>query len=194
VDLALLAAAVIGLPFAFMPLGAANRIGMPERSSRLGLLLLLALQAGFTIVAAGIVSSVTRDNDSEPWLRELGRAEAFPWIASAVIGGVAALFAALVAGGARFKLAMVLLAAVVSVSASATRWSERLVNFEVYDEQEASGKYDVVYTLVPFSPAYGRSDIYTLPPMTRIGSQKTVTQFWVRHVEPVLGLAPERLN
>jgi len=144
---------------------------MPERSSRLGLLLLLALQAGFTIVAAGIVSSVTRDNDSEPWLRELGRAEAFPWIASAVIGGVAALFAALVAGGARFKLAMVLLAAVVSVSASATRWSERLVNFEVYDEQESSGKYDVVYTLVPFSPAYGRSDIYTLPPMTRIGEQ-----------------------
>jgi peptide/nickel transport system permease protein len=177
VDLALLAAAVIGLPFAFLPLGAANRIGMPERSSRLGLLLLLALQAGFTIVAAGIVSSVTRDNDSEPWLRELGRAEAFPWIASAVIGGVAALFAALVAGGARFKLAMVLLAAVVSVSASATRWSERLVNFEVYDEQESSGKYDVVYTLVPFSPAYGRSDIYTLPPMTRIGEQAEALKF-----------------
>ena len=37
VDLALLAAAVIGLPFAFLPLGAANRIGMPERWSRLGL-------------------------------------------------------------------------------------------------------------------------------------------------------------
>jgi len=33
-----------------------------------------------------------------------------------------------------------------------------------------------------------------LPPMTRLGSQKTVTQFWVRHVEPALGLGPDRLN
>ena len=171
VDLALLAAAAVGLPFVLLPLGLANRIGMPDRSSRLGLLLLLAMQAGFTIVAAGIVSSVTRDNDSAPWLRELGRAEAFPWIASAVIGGAAALCAALVTGGSRVKLGMVLLAAVIAVSASATRWSERLVNFEVYDEQEASGKYDVVYTLVPFSPAYGRSDTYTLPPMTKLADE-----------------------
>jgi ATP-dependent DNA helicase DinG len=41
---------------------------------------------------------------------------------------------------------------------------------------------------------YGAIFLKALPPMTRIGSQKTVTQFWVRHVEPVLGLAPERLN
>ena len=41
---------------------------------------------------------------------------------------------------------------------------------------------------------YGATFLKALPPMTRIGSQKTVTQFWVRHVEPALGLAPERLN
>lgn len=41
---------------------------------------------------------------------------------------------------------------------------------------------------------YGGTFLKALPPMTRLGSQKTVTQFWVRHVEPVLGLGPERLN
>jgi len=41
---------------------------------------------------------------------------------------------------------------------------------------------------------YGATFLKALPPMTRLGSQKTVTQFWVRHVEPALGLAPERLN
>ncbi|MFM2163984.1 MAG: hypothetical protein RL325_421, partial [Planctomycetota bacterium] len=169
VDLALLAAAAFGLPFAFMPIGLANRIGMPDRSSRLGLLLLVALQAGFTVVIAGVVSSVTRDNDSPMWMRELGRSDGFAWIASASIAGLLALGAALVAGRSAVRLAVVLLAAAVACTASASRWSDRLVDFESYDAQEASGKYDIAYTLVPFSPAYGRSDIYTLPPLTRLG-------------------------
>jgi len=170
VDLALLAAAAIGVPFAFLPSGLAKRVGMPARSSRLGLLLLLALQAGFTIVVAGVISAVSRDNDSAPWLRELGRAEGFAWIASAVMGGLAALVAAAVVGRARFKLAMVALAAIVAVSASASRWSDKLVNFETYDEQAVAGTHESYYTLVPFSPAYGRSDTYTLPPMTELGA------------------------
>jgi peptide/nickel transport system permease protein len=40
---------------------------------------------------------------------------------------------------------------------------------EAYDRQEASGEYEMAYTLVPFSPSYGRSDSYTLPPLTRLG-------------------------
>jgi len=169
VDIALLAGALVGVPFAFLPLGLANRIGMADRSSRLGLLLLVALQAGFTIVIAGVVSSVTRDNDSAAWMRELGRSDGFAWTASASISGVLALLAALVAGRSPVRLAAVLLAATVACTASASRWSERLVDFESYDLQEASGKYDIAYTLVPFSPAYGRSDTYTLPPLTRLG-------------------------
>ena len=83
--------------------------------------------------------------------------------------GLLALGAALVAGRSAVRLAVVLLAAAVACTASASRWSDRLVDFESYDAQEASGKYDIAYTLVPFSPAYGRSDIYTLPPLTRLG-------------------------
>jgi ATP-dependent DNA helicase DinG len=41
---------------------------------------------------------------------------------------------------------------------------------------------------------YGATFLKALPPMTRLGAQKTVTQFWVRRVEPALGLGPERLN
>jgi ATP-dependent DNA helicase DinG len=41
---------------------------------------------------------------------------------------------------------------------------------------------------------YGATFLKALPPMTRLGSRKTVTQFWVRHVEPVLGIGPDRLN
>jgi uncharacterized surface protein with fasciclin (FAS1) repeats len=40
---------------------------------------------------------------------------------------------------------------------------------------------------------YGQAFLKALPPMTRVGSQKTVAQFWVRFVEPALGLAqPKR--
>jgi peptide/nickel transport system permease protein len=168
VDLALLAGALFGLPFAFLPRTLAERIGLPMRSSRLGLLLLVAMQAGFTIVIAGVISSITRDNDSSQWIREVGRIGGFAWIASGVTAALLAGFAGMVVGKSPVRLAVVLLAAVVACTASASRWSDKLVDFETYDEQEFSGEYAVGYTLIPFSPTYGRSDSYTLPPLTRL--------------------------
>jgi ATP-dependent DNA helicase DinG len=41
---------------------------------------------------------------------------------------------------------------------------------------------------------YGATFLRALPPMTRVGSQTTVTQFWVRAVEPALGLGPDQQN
>ena len=38
--------------------------------------------------------------------------------------------------------------------------------------------------------AYGRVFLDALPPMTRVGSRKTLAQFWTRFVEPQLGLGP----
>jgi ATP-dependent DNA helicase DinG len=35
---------------------------------------------------------------------------------------------------------------------------------------------------------YGQAFLAALPPMTRVGSRATVTQFWQRHVVPTLGL------
>lgn len=175
VDLSLLAGAAFGVPFVFMPLGLAGRIGMSERSSRLGLVMLVAMQAGFTVVLAGLVSAWAADADSAPWIRELGRMQAFPWIASGAVGAVAALVATMVAGRSTLKWLVIALAATVSISASASRWNDRLVNFDVYDQQEASGSYDIAYTLVPFSPSFGRSDTYVLAPMTRLGDAAPAT-------------------
>ena len=37
---------------------------------------------------------------------------------------------------------------------------------------------------------YGKVFLQALPPMTRIGARKTLAQFWMRFVEPTLGLSP----
>ena len=175
VDIALLAGALFGLPFVCMPLGAAMRVGMPERSSRLLMLLLGAVQAGLTIVISTGVSAWSRDSESVTWIRELARSSSFPWMAASTVGVVMAILAAMLVGrpatGARVRWLVILLAAMVAIGASASRWSDRLVNFDIYDTQESSGKYDIVYTLVPFSPEFGRSDTYVFPPMTTLGER-----------------------
>ncbi len=176
VDLSLLAGALFGVPFVFMPLGLAGRIGMQERASRLGLIFLAALQAGVTVVVAGVVSAWSRDIDSAPWIRAMGEAAAFPWIVSGSVGALAAVAAGVLSGGGRVRWLVVALAAAVSVGSSATRWTDRLVNFDTYDVQEASGKYDIAYTLVPFSPEFGRSDTYALPPMTKLADAAEATR------------------
>ncbi len=172
VDLALLAAGVFALPWIYLPKAWALRCGVPQRSTRLGLLLLVALQAGVTLVASLAVSAWSRDVESAPWIRALAVSPSFPLYAALAIGVVAAGAALVVSCGSQgrrgVRIALVLLTAFVAVGASQSRWSDRLVNFDVYDEQEASGEFSMVYTLIPFSPDYGRSDLYVLEPMTRV--------------------------
>ncbi len=176
VDLGLLALAVFGVPFVFLPIGAAVRIGMPDRSSRLGMLLLCGIQAGLTIVLASAVAAWSRDSESAPWIRELSRIAGFPWMAAGTIGLVLAIGAAVAVGrGNSARWMVIVLAAVVAISASASRWSDRLVNFDTYDAQESSGQYEIIYTLVPFSPEFGRSDTYVFPPLTKLGDKASAT-------------------
>lgn len=171
VDLVLLAGAVFGLPFVWMPVGLATRCGIAERSTRLSLLLLLGTQAGITVVGASAISAWSRNLESVPWIREFGREPWAPWIAAGAVGAVAATLAAAAVGFRAFRTGLVLIAAIIAVSAGASRWTDRLVNFDVYDEQEASGAYAMTYTLVPFSPEFGRSDLYVLPPLTKIADE-----------------------
>ena len=168
VDLVLLAAGVFIVPWVFMPASIAGRIGVPARSTRLGLLFLVALQAGFTVVATGAVSAWSRGIDSAPWIRELGKLDSFPWLASAAMGVIALAVALLVAGRQPVRVALIALAAVIAIGAGASRWSDTLVNFDSYDAQEASGKYSMVYTVIPFSPDFGRSDLHVQPPLTQL--------------------------
>jgi peptide/nickel transport system permease protein len=171
IDLLLLAGAVVGVPFVFMPLALSQRLDVGLRSTRLGLMLLVALQAGATAVIAGAISSWSKDIDSADWIRSLGSEDWFPWAASGVVGVLAAGFAAAITGMRGIRGALIVLAAVVAVTASASRWTERLPNFDTYDRQEASGEYAMVYTLIPFSPDFYRSDIYVLPPLSNLGEE-----------------------
>ncbi|MFM7052823.1 MAG: ABC transporter permease [Planctomycetota bacterium] len=169
VDILLLAAGMFGIPFMLVSRTLAARFGEADRSGRLGLLLLLALQGGFTAVVASGISAWSRNIDSAPWIRELGRADAFPWIAAGLVGALAAAAALVLTRRSALRWTMVALTAVAAVSASATRWSDRLVDFDTYDAQQASGDYALTYTIIPFSPDFGRSDFYVLPPLTEVG-------------------------
>ena len=173
VDLALLCAGIFALPWIFLPQKIAVKFGVAQRSTRLGLLLLLAIQAGATIIAAGGVSAWSRDQEAALWILALAKMSSFPLISSLILGIVFASFAVVAGSGTRSRsstrLFLIALAAVIAVSASSARWTERLVNFDVYDEQQASGECTFIYAPIPFSPDFGRSDLYVLEPFTNIG-------------------------
>ena len=169
VDLVLLAGGLFALPWYYMPASWGARFGLRERGKRLGFLLLLAMQGGATVVLAGGVSAWSQHSESVQWIRDCAQSSAFPWIASTVVGVLVAVIASFIGAQCRARLLLVGLACVIAVSASSTRWSDRLVDFDTYDEQEAIGEYSMVYTLIPFSPSFGRSDIYVKPPMTQVG-------------------------
>ena len=169
VDLVLLAGALFGVPFAMLPERLAGRLGVGKRSTRLGLLLLVALQAGFTVVVAGAVSGWSRDIDSAEWIRGLAKGDWFPLVATGIVGVVAAAVAALVAGRGVGRIGLVAIALAVSVWAGSSRWTEKLPNYDTFDAQQASGEYEMTWTVVPFSPDFYRSDIYVLPPLTKLG-------------------------
>jgi peptide/nickel transport system permease protein len=168
VDLVMLAGGLFALPWVLMPAALASRLGISARSTRLGLLFLAAMQAGFTVVAAGAVSAWSRGLDSAAWIRDLGKIESFPWMASAAMGAVALVAALAIAGRQPVRVALIALTAVIAVTAGASRWSDTLVNFDTYDSQEASGRYSMVYTVIPFSPDFGRSDLHVKPPLAKV--------------------------
>ncbi|MSR40360.1 MAG: ABC transporter permease subunit [Phycisphaerales bacterium] len=173
VDLALLCAGFFALPWIYLSTGLASKCGVKQRSTRLGMLLLIAMQAGATIVVCGGISAWSRDTDGEPWIRNLASMSMFPLLSSALVGIVIAGIALVAASGskapAKTRTVLILCAACIAIFSSSSRWTDRLVNFDVYDEQEASGECSMIYTLIPFSPNYGRSDLYVLEPMTNIG-------------------------
>ena len=150
------------------------------RSQRLGVLVVTALQVGFTIVVAGSLVSWAQDPGRAEWLKAFARGAAGPW---AITGGVA-LLAALGAAwvpsvdsrGLRTGAAVVAL--LVSGGLSAGTGGASLVNFERYTEDEAAGRiHDVTWTIVPWSPQYSRSDMVAIAPGSRIEDVEQLSQF-----------------
>ncbi|MHC4833705.1 MAG: ABC transporter permease [Planctomycetota bacterium] len=165
-DLLLLFGTVIGLVWLLIPLPLA-------RSTRAGMLFVAAVQAGF-IVAAGVgMSAWSRSPDAPAWLLEHGRASWFPAATAAVAGATTGLLAAFVptCDSRVGRLAAVLLVAFGAGTLVVDRWSDPLIDYESYIEEEAAGTLRATWTLVPWSPNQSRSDLDLFAPGVPIGEK-----------------------
>jgi peptide/nickel transport system permease protein len=163
-DLLLLAGALVGVPFVVWP------CKRPSRTERARLLFVVTLMAGFmVVVGAGVISYLT---SSERTLatREWMHAGSGMWVVSLAI---AAFFAAL---ALMFRSARSLVLRVCCVSAVAlfaawllaTRSTAGLVNYDHYIFPPAGTKVEAVWTVIPWSPDFSRTDLYTKEPLTQV--------------------------
>lgn len=170
VDLLMLAGAVLGLPWIFLPFGPQSRLGRP---TRLGLLILSGVQIGATVVASALLWSYLVQPDRTPEVRDWARGTSAPWM---ITGGFAALFALAAlwfptADRMRWRIGVALVAAAIAVPCVASRWTTPLIDFDRYGERELGGEWRATYTLVPWSPDQSRSDCYNVPPGTTLSER-----------------------
>jgi peptide/nickel transport system permease protein len=153
------------------------RRGLP-RSQRLTILAAVGVQAGMSIVVLGLLREWLASPDRSEAIRTWSRAASTPYVAGAIVASIAA--AATIAApltqrrGPRVAWA-VAAAAVVALTVGA-RWQPRLVNFERYADDEAAGRIRAVYTLIPWSPDYVRSDMALAAPLSRVGDRLPATR------------------
>ena len=165
-DLLLLFGTVIGLLWLLIPMSLA-------RSTRAGMLFVAAVQAGF-VVAAGVgLSAWSRSPNAPDWMLEHGRASWFPAACAAVAAAVTGVLAFLVptCDSRLGRAAAVLLVAVGAGTLVVDRWSDPLIDYESYIEQEAAGTLRATWTLVPWSPNQSRSDLDLFAPGLPIGDK-----------------------
>ncbi len=150
-------------------------VKMP-RGERLGVLVVMAVIAGFTIVFASFAGDWLDEPERTGWTHALGQ-----WISDplnvwrrVVVCAVIALPFALIALAIPFLLSLrarcivvALALAAVAVAAGA-RWQSVPVDFDRYVTQEAAGRIRCVYTLIPWSPDRLRSELITVPPMSSV--------------------------
>lgn len=163
-DLLLVFGGVAGLLWMLLPIGVA-------RSTRLGALVVAALQAGFTLALATAVAAWFSSPERFEETRRMAREPWFPWV---VTGGVALLLLPLAALIPTFdrrlpRAGLALLVAIVSVITVAERWKVPVRDLDTYHLEEASGRSEAIFTLVPWSPEQGSTGRTLLPPGTRYG-------------------------
>ncbi|MCE9619434.1 MAG: ABC transporter permease [Planctomycetes bacterium] len=162
-DLLLLLGSIVAIPW-LLPTW-----GLP-RSQRLTILVAVSIQAGLSIVILGLLREWLGSAERSESLRQWSREMASPYIASAVVAAIAA--AVVIAmpltqrRGPRVLFAVA--AALLVTLAVGSRWQSRLTNFERYAEEEATGKIRAVYTVIPWSPEYVRSDMALARPASKV--------------------------
>lgn len=154
----------LGIIFLLLPLRVA-------RSHRALALLAIAIQAGLTVLActgAALLLSTFRTTGDDGISRRFTYS---PLVAASVVAGIVALVAfALPLITRRVARALtVLVVAGASAAACSHAWTTPLVDFDRYALAEAAGTGRGTYTLIPWSPIQGRTDLYLKPPGTTLG-------------------------
>lgn len=166
VDILLLIGGVLGPLWIFLPLPL-------KRSERLAILVLGAVQAGITVVVCHLIAGYLGQRDASDWARSVDLSLLNSgWLRLAAAGGVAALVGGVflaIPGKSPLvrRLAIVGLVALVAAVVVSQRWREPLVRFD-YARREAAKQITATYTLIPFSPTQGDTELYVLPPGTSI--------------------------
>ena len=168
-DLLLFFGAIAGVVWLAIPLAMG-------RGERLGVVVVMSVIAGFTIVIASFAADWLDEPERIGWTRSVAQ-----WIADptnvwrrVIVAGVIGLPFALIALAIPFLLAVrgrlivVTLALAAVALATGARWQSMPVDFDRYVTQEAAGRIRCVYTLIPWSPDRLRSELITVPPMTTV--------------------------
>jgi len=165
-DLLLIVGAVVGVPWMALPLGI-------PRSTRLAMLIVAALQAGFIVAIGAGISAWVRGANPPAWALEWGREEWFPTAAATALGLLFTILAALIPTCDAWlgRLLAVLLVGVAASMPLADRWVDPLVDHDAFIEREQAGSMRNVWTLVPWSPNQSRSDLYLVKPGLPIGEK-----------------------
>ncbi len=165
-DLLLLLGALVGVPWMLLPL-------RTPRSTRLAMLVVGAAQAGFTVVLAAAIDAWCSSPDNTSEMRAMSRTDWFPWATAGGVAAVCAVVAAFLPTTERRwpRLLAGLVVAAATVLCLAERWNPPLVDFDSYAEREAAGEIRATYTLVPWSPEFGRTALNLVPPGTTLGAE-----------------------
>ena len=165
-DLLLLFGTIVAIPWIALPMPLA-------RSTRLGMLVVAALQAGFIVAVGTGVSSWVRGSGAPDWAFEWSRETWFPTAAAAAIALVFTLLAVGIPT-CDSRLGRIAAALVVAFGAGTLvvdRWVDPLVDYDAFIEGEQAGTMRNTWTVVPWSPNQSRSDLYLVEPGRAIGDK-----------------------
>ncbi|MSR18936.1 MAG: ABC transporter permease [Phycisphaerales bacterium] len=144
------------------------------RSLRLGVLIAATAQAGLSVIICAGLADWLSDSDRGDWVKQLNNSwDPLPWVCAASVSLLMGLLVTIAPtfDKWRWRAVVLLIVALATTLAIAPRWSPRLTNFETYINMERAGKVRAVYTLVPWSPEFVRSDLVAVPPGTRVGDR-----------------------
>lgn len=166
VDILMLIGGIVGPLWMLLPIPL-------RRSERLAILVLAAVQLGFTVVICHMIAGYVGQRDAADWARKLHLAEWFPYAAASgvalLVGGV---FLAIPSRSPLLRrFAVVGVVALLGAVVVSQRWRDPLVRFD-YAEREAAKQITATYTLIPFSPTQGDTELYVKPPGTSVAEAR----------------------